>query len=134
MAIPPRGRALDDLSALKLSIGELSLTENGSDRWIWDKECSGSFKVNTLTIRLQDILLADDHLGIEILGITLPSVACPFCDVDEEDLDHCFLKCPRSWFFCKSGLSQAQQNYPWRFPVWCMDDLEVEKQGDSCPD
>ncbi|GKC54952.1 hypothetical protein Tco_1077697, partial [Tanacetum coccineum] len=61
---PSRGRALDDLSALKLSIRELTLLENGSDRWIWDKECSGSFKVNTLTIGLQDILLAGDHLRI----------------------------------------------------------------------
>ncbi|GJS47077.1 reverse transcriptase domain-containing protein [Tanacetum coccineum] len=92
-------------------------------KWTWDKDCSGSFKVNTLTIRLQDILLADDHLGIHhkwnswvprkinlcvwrasinklssrsnlsYRGITLPSVNYPFCDVDEENLDHCLLKC-----------------------------------------
>ncbi|GKD63266.1 hypothetical protein Tco_1305374, partial [Tanacetum coccineum] len=97
MAIPPRGRVMDDLSALKLSIRELTSFGNGSDRWIWDKECSGSFKVNTLAIGLQDILLAvfPSRSNLAGRGITLPSVACPFCDVDEEDLDHCLLKCPK---------------------------------------
>nr|GEZ47043.1 RNA-directed DNA polymerase, eukaryota, reverse transcriptase zinc-binding domain protein [Tanacetum cinerariifolium] len=120
----PRGHALDDLSNILLNMGDLVLSNNSSDSWFWDRDSSGSFKVNTLSVGLQDIIFAEDHIGAPHLwnswiprkinlcvwrasinrlptwsnlafrGLALRSVKRPFCDIDEEVLDHCILKCP----------------------------------------
>ncbi|GJY07741.1 hypothetical protein Tco_0374795 [Tanacetum coccineum] len=44
----PRGRAIDDLSSLTSSIGNLSLSMDGMDRWQWTSNVSSIFKVNIL--------------------------------------------------------------------------------------
>ncbi|GJY24299.1 BSD-like protein [Tanacetum coccineum] len=39
--VPPRGRAIDELSSLISLIGNLSLDSNGTDKWIWSGDASG---------------------------------------------------------------------------------------------
>nr|GEV05427.1 RNA-directed DNA polymerase, eukaryota [Tanacetum cinerariifolium] len=60
---PPRGRSLDDLSSILFRIGGVYLDGNEDDKWTWDRDISGSFKVRTLTCRLQDLLLANHSIG-----------------------------------------------------------------------
>ncbi|PWA87274.1 histone H2B [Artemisia annua] len=38
------------------------------DKWVWDREASGSLKMNTLTCHLKEALLADSHLGLHHLS------------------------------------------------------------------
>ncbi|GKG55517.1 hypothetical protein Tco_0572157, partial [Tanacetum coccineum] len=42
--IPPKGRALDDLSALSSLLNNTVFSSNGCDRWCWSYDDSGSFK------------------------------------------------------------------------------------------
>ncbi|GKB97818.1 hypothetical protein Tco_0983955 [Tanacetum coccineum] len=60
---PPRGRAIDDVSSLVSLISSISISGEGADNWVWSREASGIFKVNTLSVHLQELLLADHSLG-----------------------------------------------------------------------
>ncbi|GJX46081.1 RNA-directed DNA polymerase, eukaryota, reverse transcriptase zinc-binding domain protein [Tanacetum coccineum] len=96
----------------------------GRDEWKWSMDISGSFKVCTLSRRIQNLLLADHRVGNHRLwnlwiprkvnicvwraslnrlptranlasrGVDLDSANCPFCNNITEDLDHCVTKCP----------------------------------------
>ncbi|GJR68223.1 RNA-directed DNA polymerase, eukaryota, reverse transcriptase zinc-binding domain protein [Tanacetum coccineum] len=122
---PPRGRSLAEFSSLLSIIGGVNLDGNGDDKWSWDKDASGSFKVKTLTCGLQDILLSDHSIGphhmwnswiprkinicmwkasIDRLstrtnlisrGVNIISTGCPFCHNEDEYIDHCLIRCPR---------------------------------------
>ncbi|GJZ68852.1 putative RNA-directed DNA polymerase, eukaryota, reverse transcriptase zinc-binding domain protein [Tanacetum coccineum] len=46
--LPPRGRAIDDLSSLECLIGDLILHSDGDDNWGWKGDASRIFKVKTL--------------------------------------------------------------------------------------
>ncbi|GJT62105.1 RNA-directed DNA polymerase, eukaryota, reverse transcriptase zinc-binding domain protein [Tanacetum coccineum] len=64
--IPPRGRALDDISALNSVIGNLTLSHDDAgdpNSWTWSMDGSGKFKVRTLANCIQNITLADCDLG-----------------------------------------------------------------------
>ncbi|GKF96819.1 hypothetical protein Tco_0292640, partial [Tanacetum coccineum] len=63
--IPPRGRALDDISALNTVIGNLTLSNDAvdSDSWTWSMDGSSKFKVRTLVHCIQNLTLADCDLG-----------------------------------------------------------------------
>ncbi|GKC72208.1 RNA-directed DNA polymerase, eukaryota, reverse transcriptase zinc-binding domain protein [Tanacetum coccineum] len=61
--VQPRGRTSNDISALTSLIGNLQLCSTDSDKWSWSGDSSCSFKVRTLTKRLENILLNDSMLG-----------------------------------------------------------------------
>ncbi|GJR69394.1 hypothetical protein Tco_0015459 [Tanacetum coccineum] len=61
--IPPRGRALDDLSSLISRIGDLHLPSNGCDKWTWSGDASGSFKVRNLVKSIENQLLSGYVIG-----------------------------------------------------------------------
>ncbi|GJU01676.1 hypothetical protein Tco_1112014 [Tanacetum coccineum] len=61
--IPPRGRSVDDVSALISHIGNLHLCPLGSDKWAWVGDLSGSFKVKSLSNKIENILLNGSLLG-----------------------------------------------------------------------
>ncbi|GJS28661.1 RNA-directed DNA polymerase, eukaryota, reverse transcriptase zinc-binding domain protein [Tanacetum coccineum] len=60
----PCDRALGDLDSLIFVVGSLSLSSEGYDKWHWIFEVSGNFKVNTLSRVIQNLLLADDTIGL----------------------------------------------------------------------
>ncbi|GJX30972.1 RNA-directed DNA polymerase, eukaryota, reverse transcriptase zinc-binding domain protein [Tanacetum coccineum] len=121
--IPLRGRATDDLASLLSRLNNFSLSL-GEDKWVWNGDASGKFKVCNLSASIQVKLLADCHLGqhhtwnrliprkvnicvwraslnrlptrpnLVLRRISLDSVLCPFCDSVEETLDHCLISCP----------------------------------------
>ncbi|GJR68621.1 hypothetical protein Tco_0014686 [Tanacetum coccineum] len=61
--IPPRGRAFDNLASLISIIGNLVLSTNGVDNWVWDRDASSFFKVKVLFDNLQEILLSNYSIG-----------------------------------------------------------------------
>ncbi|GJX56792.1 putative RNA-directed DNA polymerase, eukaryota, reverse transcriptase zinc-binding domain protein [Tanacetum coccineum] len=61
--IPPRGRALGDLSSLISRIGDLHLPSNGCDKWTWSGDESGSFKVRNLVKSIESQLLSGYVIG-----------------------------------------------------------------------
>nr|GEV23307.1 retrovirus-related Pol polyprotein from transposon TNT 1-94 [Tanacetum cinerariifolium] len=48
--VPPRSRAIDELSSLISLIGNLSLDSNGIDKWIWTGDVSGKFQEQGLIV------------------------------------------------------------------------------------
>nr|GEW25871.1 hypothetical protein [Tanacetum cinerariifolium]GEW79657.1 hypothetical protein [Tanacetum cinerariifolium] len=60
---PPRDTSFDDLNSLLSLISSLAVSYNNEDEWVWDYETSGTFKVKTLSRRLQDLILIDHPLG-----------------------------------------------------------------------
>ncbi|GJR23759.1 putative ribonuclease H-like domain-containing protein [Tanacetum coccineum] len=120
---PPRGRALDDLSSLIASIGNLTLCDDAIDKWSWFRDTSRIFKVKSLANSLQNLLLADSKLNFHhiwnswiphkvnicvwrasldklptrsnliLRGVNVSSVLCPLCDAEVESVEHCLIKC-----------------------------------------
>ncbi|GJT47605.1 RNA-directed DNA polymerase, eukaryota, reverse transcriptase zinc-binding domain protein [Tanacetum coccineum] len=116
---PPRGRALDAL------VGNLQLSLNVSDKWSWSGNASRFSKVKLLAKSIQEHTLSDSNLGehhqwnswiqqevnicawraslnglparlnLSLRGVNIASLCCPFCASDTEEIDHCFIKCPR---------------------------------------
>ncbi|GJY78529.1 RNA-directed DNA polymerase, eukaryota, reverse transcriptase zinc-binding domain protein [Tanacetum coccineum] len=72
--VPPRDRAIDELSSLISLIGNLSLNSNGTDKWIWLPTC------NNLVRR----------------GVNISSNFCPLCDNAIEEIEHSIINCPRA--------------------------------------
>ncbi|GJT07167.1 hypothetical protein Tco_0841629 [Tanacetum coccineum] len=64
--IPPCGRSLDDVSSLCSLISDLSLSSEGFDKWQWALDAS---------------------------GVLIVSKLCPFCELEDETLKHCLIKC-----------------------------------------
>nr|GEV79664.1 RNA-directed DNA polymerase, eukaryota, reverse transcriptase zinc-binding domain protein [Tanacetum cinerariifolium] len=121
--IPPRGRALDDLSALSSLLNNMIFSSNGCDRWCWSYDDSPSFKVKVLSKVLENNLIGGHSLGfhhkwnnwiprkvnvmvwkasLNILatrsnliarGVSLSSSMCPFCDSEIKDMEHVLVKC-----------------------------------------
>ncbi|GJZ63651.1 RNA-directed DNA polymerase, eukaryota, reverse transcriptase zinc-binding domain protein [Tanacetum coccineum] len=84
---PPRGRAISDVTDMLSLIGNLSLSPDGIDKWTWSQDNSGIFKrasINRLPTRTNLISR----------GVFLASVLCPFCKNEEEDIEHCLIRCP----------------------------------------
>ncbi|GJS74208.1 hypothetical protein Tco_0840537 [Tanacetum coccineum] len=99
--IPPRGRSVDDVSALISHIGNLHLCPLGSDKWAWVGDLSGSFKVKSLSNKIENICLMGALLwfpaqhNLASRGVVLRSTRCLFCNVGEDTLEHCRIHCPR---------------------------------------
>ncbi|GJZ01272.1 RNA-directed DNA polymerase, eukaryota, reverse transcriptase zinc-binding domain protein [Tanacetum coccineum] len=122
--IPSRRRANNNLETLTSYVGSLNLSVEGRDEWKWSMDISGSFKVYTLSRRIQNLLFADHSVGNQHLwnswipwkvnicvwraslnrlptranlasrGVDLDFANYPFCDNITKDLDHCVIKCP----------------------------------------
>ncbi|GKD90414.1 hypothetical protein Tco_1365921, partial [Tanacetum coccineum] len=60
--LPPRGRAINDLSNLISLIGHLSLSTGSMDKWSWMSDSSRLFKVKTLSNTIQSHLFPDYDL------------------------------------------------------------------------
>ncbi|GJW54112.1 RNA-directed DNA polymerase, eukaryota, reverse transcriptase zinc-binding domain protein [Tanacetum coccineum] len=120
--IPPRGRALDDISSLTSHIGNFTLSD-GDDKWVWKDDASGNFKVSNLSVCIQNNLFADSYLELHHIwnswiprkvnlcvwrafinrlpirlhlimrGVILNSTSCPFCNTSDESIDHCLISC-----------------------------------------
>ncbi|GJS25790.1 hypothetical protein Tco_0486410 [Tanacetum coccineum] len=67
-ASSPRGRATDDLSSLINLIDSLELSSNGEDKWVWNGDALGNFKVKTLSKSVQNSLLKNDAIGDGVGG------------------------------------------------------------------
>ncbi|GJU77075.1 hypothetical protein Tco_1274145 [Tanacetum coccineum] len=61
--IPPRDRAINEVSDLVSLIGNLILSAEGSDKWLWSYDDSGKYNVKTLSSRIQLISLSDHIIG-----------------------------------------------------------------------
>lgn len=118
-----RGRAVDELSLLLLTIGNFSLCESNADSWYWSLDYSGMFSVKSLSLLVQRKLLdeASSHspfiwnswvLGkvnicvwrallnrlptrdsLSSRGISLASSLWPLCGIEAESVAHCVLNC-----------------------------------------
>nr|GEU79271.1 reverse transcriptase domain, reverse transcriptase zinc-binding domain protein [Tanacetum cinerariifolium] len=121
----PRGRDNDDLSLLISHIGNTPLSPIGCDKWLWTCDPSGLFKVRSLSKIIQKLPLNVHSLGNHHLwnswtprkvnmcvwraslnhlamwvnmfqrGIHIASVRCPFCDSNDEDVNHLLISCYR---------------------------------------
>ncbi|GJS58843.1 gypsy type transposase [Tanacetum coccineum] len=79
--------AISDVTDMLSLIGNLSLSPDGIDKWTWSQDNSGIFKrasINRLPTRTNLISR----------GVFLASVLCPFCKNEEEDIEHCLIRCP----------------------------------------
>ncbi|GJZ03150.1 hypothetical protein Tco_0521111, partial [Tanacetum coccineum] len=56
------GRALNELSSLTSLIGNLTLSDDGIDKWIWAKDASRCLKVKSLSTHIQEVLLVEHRL------------------------------------------------------------------------
>ncbi|GJV63562.1 RNA-directed DNA polymerase, eukaryota, reverse transcriptase zinc-binding domain protein [Tanacetum coccineum] len=142
----PRRRANDDLSSLVSLIGNLSLSEEGLDKWIWSKDPSGQFKVSSLSKSIQILSLSNHALGdhfwwnswipwkvnvciwrasIDRLatrpnllscGVDISSTACPFCDCNVKDIEHCLIKCPKVLPGLEKGLVLVESRVSYFLP------------------
>ncbi|GJS35609.1 transposon TX1 uncharacterized [Tanacetum coccineum] len=61
--VPPRDRSLDDIRTLSILIGDLRLLESENDKWTWSSDVSSSFKVKTLTKKIERHLLNGSMIG-----------------------------------------------------------------------
>ncbi|GJS62015.1 RNA-directed DNA polymerase, eukaryota, reverse transcriptase zinc-binding domain protein [Tanacetum coccineum] len=89
---PPRGRALDDLSSLISSIGNVSLSLDGVTNGLgvvmvqWNSWIP--HKVNICVWRASINRLAT-WANLVTRGINMPSTFCLFCELEVEMIDHC---------------------------------------------
>ncbi|GKD80216.1 RNA-directed DNA polymerase, eukaryota, reverse transcriptase zinc-binding domain protein, partial [Tanacetum coccineum] len=122
--LAPQGRAISELNTLISLIGNYALDDNRDDSWSWSRDVSGIFKVKPLATHVQNSLISDCVLGehhkwnslvsrkinicvwraslnrlpsrLNLISrrVSLPSPRCPFCDVENEEIEHCLIKCP----------------------------------------
>ncbi|GJX03965.1 RNA-directed DNA polymerase, eukaryota, reverse transcriptase zinc-binding domain protein [Tanacetum coccineum] len=128
---------------------------DSTDRWSWSKDASGIYKVITLSNTFQSISLADCNLGVQhkwdswiprkvnicvwrgslnrlptrinlsSRGIPLVTTLCPFCNNEEEDLDHCLIKCSRVLPIWKKVWSWWHLPPPSTFPSFGIKDIAL---------
>ncbi|GKC26786.1 putative RNA-directed DNA polymerase [Tanacetum coccineum] len=116
---------LDDISSLNSLLGNFKLKPCELDKWSWDGDASGKFRVCSLSKKIDDIMLHDSTIGehhiwnswiprkvnvctwrasIDRLptrsnpvnrGVALPSVQCCLCNREIEAVEHCIIRCSR---------------------------------------
>ncbi|GKE06573.1 RNA-directed DNA polymerase, eukaryota, reverse transcriptase zinc-binding domain protein [Tanacetum coccineum] len=162
--IPSRGRALEDLSSLISRIGDLHLSSNGRDKCTWTGDASGPFKVRNLVKSIENQLLRGyvigkhhhwiswiprkvnifswraslnrlpTRLNLALRGISLPTTCCPFCEEDNEVLDHCIINCPSVLGIWRKVWSWWNLDLPLVFPSFSISDISlgnVRTRGDN---
>ena len=67
-------------------------------------------------------------------GVNISSVLCPFCDVEEESVDHCLIKFPWVRLVWRKIWSWWHLDYPILFPSFSIHDIALGNIGNlSCP-
>nr|GEW55544.1 hypothetical protein [Tanacetum cinerariifolium] len=91
---PLRGRVADDMASLISCIGLLQLNKDVDDRWTWNMDASGYFKVSTLSKRIQNTNLAEFIMDMHHHWNLLVSRKVNICVWRAvKDIDHAFIKC-----------------------------------------
>ncbi|GJR41225.1 RNA-directed DNA polymerase, eukaryota, reverse transcriptase zinc-binding domain protein [Tanacetum coccineum] len=118
-----RGRSIDDLSVLYSLLQNLKLTSELPDNWRWNLDTTGCFSVNKLSKIIDTLILNPSNgelvfrwncwvprkvnvLGWRITrdrlshlsnlsnrGLDVPSILCPICEDEIEDLSHVLVNC-----------------------------------------
>nr|GEY06303.1 hypothetical protein [Tanacetum cinerariifolium] len=157
---PPRGRAINDVSSIFSLISNLSISGEGADNWVWSREALGIFKVNSLSLHLHELLLADHSLGsyqiwnswisrkvniciwrasinrlhtrsnLLLRGVNIGSDACPFCEVVSEYVDHSLLLCPSIKPIWRKTWSWWNLDMPVSFPSFDLSDICLSRDPD----
>ncbi|GKA61680.1 putative RNA-directed DNA polymerase, eukaryota, reverse transcriptase zinc-binding domain protein [Tanacetum coccineum] len=139
--------------------GRLHLNADEANKWVWSLDSSGSFKVSTLTKRIQNIRLAefitgDHHLwnslvprkvniyvwraslnrlptrvNLDLRGINMASNLCPFCDTCVEDIEHCLINCSHSLAVWRKIWSWWNMPSPLSFPIFSIKDIALGNIG-----
>ncbi|GKA70313.1 reverse transcriptase domain, reverse transcriptase zinc-binding domain protein [Tanacetum coccineum] len=145
---PPRGRATNELSFLVSCIGNTS----------------GLFKVKSLAKIIQNLTLSTHALGVHHKwnswisrkvnvcvwrtslnhlatrvnlvhrGVNISDVACPFCDIEDEDVNHVLISCSRVLPVWRKVWSWWNLEAPVSFPSFSIGDVacgNVLGSGDS---
>ncbi|GKA49601.1 RNA-directed DNA polymerase, eukaryota, reverse transcriptase zinc-binding domain protein [Tanacetum coccineum] len=130
--IPIRGRAVDDLSRLIDLIGNnsFSSTSDGPDKWVWSGDGSGILKVKiprkvNVCVWRASLNRLPTRLNLAARGVMLPSMVCPFCDDDNEDIDHCLIRCPWVLSIWKKIWSWWHLDNPISFPSFSIKDIAL---------
>ncbi|GJR93502.1 RNA-directed DNA polymerase, eukaryota [Tanacetum coccineum] len=99
-----------------------SILANAEDRWVWDLNGSGSFRVSDVRNLLDEFFLPKDEIATRWIkfipikvnvfawkvsldrlptrlnlihrGVHVPSLLCPICSVSSEDTSHLLFSCP----------------------------------------
>ncbi|GKC82378.1 hypothetical protein Tco_1138095 [Tanacetum coccineum] len=140
--VPPRGRAIDELSSLISLIGNLSLDSNGTDKWIWTGDASGKFKVSSLTKSIQNFELGDSAVGyhhfrnpwIPRKGVNISTNLCPICDNAIEEIKHSIINCSRAITIWRKVWSWWCLSPPLFFPSFTISNIASNRtQTLGCP-
>ncbi|GJU86058.1 RNA-directed DNA polymerase, eukaryota, reverse transcriptase zinc-binding domain protein [Tanacetum coccineum] len=151
--LPPRWRAIDDLSKLEGLISSLVLESDGEDKWVWKGDALGSLKVKSQSYSIQNLLLANDIIDNHCLwiswipkkinicvwrayldrlptrtnlsnrGVLLPSLSCPLCSNALEEIDHCIISCPHAIHIWRKVWSWWNLNTSTIFPSFSISDI-----------
>ncbi|GJU28730.1 putative RNA-directed DNA polymerase [Tanacetum coccineum] len=151
--LPPRGRAIDDLSTLEGLISSVVLESDCEDKWVWKCDASGNLKVKSLSNSIQNLLLANDIIDKHCLwiswiprkvnicvwrasldrlptrtnlshrGVVLPSLSCPLCSNALEEIDHCIIRCPRAIVIWRKVWGWWNLNTSTVFPSFSISDI-----------
>ncbi|GKB80745.1 RNA-directed DNA polymerase, eukaryota, reverse transcriptase zinc-binding domain protein, partial [Tanacetum coccineum] len=162
--LPPRGRVIEGLSSLVSLIGNLAQPDVGMDKWAWKMNAFGFFKVKDLVTRIQNSSLVECVLGEHHIwnswiprkvnictwkaslnrlatrtnlanrGVILSSRLCPFCERDEEEINHCFVRCPMVIPVWRKIWSRWNLPQPLIFPSFSISDIVLGKfRNLGCP-
>ncbi|GKD95586.1 RNA-directed DNA polymerase, eukaryota, reverse transcriptase zinc-binding domain protein [Tanacetum coccineum] len=151
--VPPKGRSLDNIRTLTILIGDLRLLESENDKWTWSSDVSGSFRVKTLTKKIERRLLDGNMIGehhvwnswiprkvnictwraslnrlpnlsnLATRGVALPSSNCPLCNEEVESLEHCIINCPHVLSIWRKIWSWWNLVSPSVFPSFTIEDI-----------
>ncbi|GJZ78840.1 putative RNA-directed DNA polymerase [Tanacetum coccineum] len=149
----------DDLASFVSHIGRLHLNADGAYKWVWSLDTSGSFKVSTLTKRIQNIRLAESIIGdhhlwnslmprkvnicvwraslnrlptrvnLDLRGINMASNLCPFCNTCVEDIEHCLINCSHSLAIWRKIWSWWNMPSLLSFPSFSIKDIALGNIG-----
>ncbi|GJY20490.1 RNA-directed DNA polymerase, eukaryota, reverse transcriptase zinc-binding domain protein [Tanacetum coccineum] len=153
LAYSPRGRAIDELNALQITLNSVLLPFNGRDKWFWIYDKYGFFKVKVLSKVIEFLLLGVHSLGshhkwnswiprkvnvmvwkasidrlatcsnLATRGVILPSPNCPFYASDIEDSKHVLLKCQCASMIWRKVWSWWNLPSPISFPSFSISDI-----------
>ncbi|GJR44506.1 RNA-directed DNA polymerase, eukaryota, reverse transcriptase zinc-binding domain protein [Tanacetum coccineum] len=155
--VPPRGRAIDELSSLISLIGNLSLDFNGIEKWMWAGDVSGKFKVSSLTKSIQNIALGDSVVGYHHFwnpwiprkvnicmwrsslnrlptcsnlvrwGVNISSNLCHLYVNAIEEIEHSIINCPRAIAVWRKVWSWWCLSPSLSFPSFTISDIALNR-------
>ncbi|GKA87216.1 hypothetical protein Tco_0808927 [Tanacetum coccineum] len=114
--LPPRWRAIDDLSTLEGLISSLVRESDGEDKWVWKGDASKSFKVKFLSKSIQNLLLANDIIDSHCLWNSW---------IPKKEIDHCIIRCPRAIAIWRKVWSWWNLSISAVFPSFSIPDITI---------